>query len=262
MKRYLPLILISVSAFGQSLKYVPSPAAAFVSSTGLPGTWSPLTGSGGSNPLPYVPTPAGLYYSSDGTGNPGTWVPWTGSSASGTVTSVGTSSPITGGTITSTGTIGCATCVVASSPGAGLAHFAGSTQTVTSSAVNLASADVTGTLPLSNIVALPLSCQPGIGDGLNAIPAGTYLTTSCRNETGQTWTLTAIRCVADAGSSTCNVTNGAGTALLTGAITGTSSYANGTQSGTTTIASGDYLKVTYVADGTSKQIGIDVAGTY
>lgn len=108
----------------------------------------------------------------------------------------------------------------------------------------------------------PLSCQPGIGDGLNAIPAGTYLTTTCKNETGQTWTLTAIRCVADSGSSTCAVTNGAGTALLTGAITGSSTYANGTQSGTTTIASGDYLKVTYVADGTSKQIGIDVTGTY
>lgn len=117
---------------------------------------------------------------------------------------------------------------------------------------------------------LPLSCQPGLGDGLNAIPAGTYLTTSCRNETGQTWTLTAIRCVADAGSSTCAVTNGGGgtcsgvspTSLLTGAITGTSTYANGTQSATTTIAAGDCLKVTYVADGTTKQIGIDVAGTY
>jgi hypothetical protein len=109
---------------------------------------------------------------------------------------------------------------------------------------------------------LPISCQPGLGDGLNAIPAGTYLQTTCRNETGQTWTLTAIRCVADAGSSTCNATNGAGTGLLTGALTGTSTYANGTQSGTTTIASGDYLKITFVADGTSKQIGIDVTGTY
>lgn len=106
------------------------------------------------------------------------------------------------------------------------------------------------------------SCQPGLGDGLNAIPAGTYLTTTCRNETGSTVTLTAIRCVADSGSSTCNATNGSGTGLLTGAITGTSTYANGTQSGTTTIASGDYIKVTYVADGTSTQIGIDLAGSY
>lgn len=117
-------------------------------------------------------------------------------------------------------------------------------------------------IPLASIAPLPLSCQPGMGDGLNAIPAGTYLQTTCRNETGLTWTLTAIRCVADAGSSTCNATNGAGTGLLTGAITGTSTYANGTQSGTTTIASGDFLKITFIADGTSKQIGIDVTGTY
>lgn len=121
----------------------------------------------------------------------------------------------------------------------------------------------TCTLGSSCLATLPLSCQPGVGDGLNAIPAGTYLTTTCRNETGGTWTLTAIRCYSDNnGSSTCNATNGAGTGLLTGAVTATNSYANGTQSGTTTIASGDYLKITFVADGTSKQIGIDVAGTY
>ena len=70
-------------------------------------------------------------------------------SGSGTVTSIATTSPITGGTITTTGTIACATCVVASSPGAGIAHFAGSTQTVTSSAVSL-TADVTGVLPSAN----------------------------------------------------------------------------------------------------------------
>ncbi len=35
-------------------------------------------------------------------------------------------------TWTAVGTLACATCVVASSPGAGIAHFAGSTQTVTS----------------------------------------------------------------------------------------------------------------------------------
>ena len=43
----------------------------------------------------------------------------------------------------------CTTCVVASSPGAGVAHFAGSTQTVTSGAVSL-TADVTGILPIAN----------------------------------------------------------------------------------------------------------------
>lgn len=101
----------------------------------------------------------------------------------GTVTSVATTSPITGGTITGTGTIACATCatgpgsstsgdlasfngtggiglldsnvpaanvVTAASPGAGIAHFAGSTQAVTSSKVSL-TADVTGALPNANI---------------------------------------------------------------------------------------------------------------
>lgn len=67
----------------------------------------------------------------------------------GGVTSIATTSPITGGTITTTGTIACATCVAASAPGAGIAHFAGSTQTVTSSAVSL-TADVSGLLPLAN----------------------------------------------------------------------------------------------------------------
>lgn len=78
---------------------------------------------------------------------------------SGTVTSIATTSPITGGTITSTGTIACATCVVATSPGLGLAHFAGSTQTVTSSLIVNAditastidlTAKVTGILPSAN----------------------------------------------------------------------------------------------------------------
>lgn len=67
----------------------------------------------------------------------------------GTITSIATTSPITGGTITTTGTIACATCVVSSSPGAGIAHFAGSTQSVTSSAVSL-TADVTGVLAETN----------------------------------------------------------------------------------------------------------------
>jgi hypothetical protein len=107
-----------------------------------------------------------------------------------------------------------------------------------------------------------MSCQPGLGDGLNAIPAGTYLQTTCRNETGQVWTLTVIRCVADSGSSTCNVTDSEGDPLLTGAITGTSTYASGTIGGTTIIGAGDYLEITFVTDGTTKQIGIDVAGTF
>lgn len=82
----------------------------------------------------------------DGSGN----LSWVASGGSGTVTSIATTSPITGGTITTTGTIACATCVVSSSPGAGIAHFAGATQTVTSSAVSL-TADVSGNLPNANL---------------------------------------------------------------------------------------------------------------
>jgi hypothetical protein len=99
-----------------------------------------------------------------------------------------------------------------------------------------------------------LSCQPGLGDGLNAIPAGTYLETTCYNSFGSAITITGIRCFSDNnGTSTLNATNGAGTALLTGAITCTTAFAAGTQGATVTIASGDYIKFTLVADGTTKQ---------
>lgn len=103
----------------------------------------------------------------------------------------------------------------------------------------------------------------GLGDGLNAIAAATYLQTNCYNMTGTTVTLTSIKCFTDnSGTSTCNATNGAATALLTGAITATSSFAVGTQSATTTIASGDYIKITFVADGTTKQFSMVFGGTY
>ncbi len=106
------------------------------------------------------------------------------------------------------------------------------------------------------------SCQPGIGDGLNVIATGTYLQTTCYNDTGGTVTLTGIKCFADVGSPTFNVTNGAGSSLLTGPLTCTSSYASGTQSGTITLASGDYLKFSFVAVSGSTQIGGVVTGTY
>jgi hypothetical protein len=70
-------------------------------------------------------------------------------SGAGGVTSIATTSPITGGPITTTGTLACPTCVVSSSPGPGIAHFAGSTQAVTSSAVSL-TADVSGILPAAS----------------------------------------------------------------------------------------------------------------
>lgn len=57
------------------------------------------------------------------------------------ITSITTTAPIAGGTITTTGALSCPTCIVASSPGVGVAHFAGSTQTTTSSAVVAADTD-------------------------------------------------------------------------------------------------------------------------
>lgn len=61
----------------------------------------------------------------------------------------------------------CATCIVASSPAVGILHVAGGTQTATSSAVNLATADVTGTLAVAH---------GGTGTTSPALVAGTNVT--------------------------------------------------------------------------------------
>jgi hypothetical protein len=97
------------------------------------------------------------------------------SAGTGTVTSIATTSPITGGTITNTGTIACATCVVASSPGAGVAHFAGSTQTVTSSTI--ATADIAANAVTSAkmaVVNTRLTCMMQVGDGTNTVVSADY----------------------------------------------------------------------------------------
>jgi len=71
----------------------------------------------------------GVYSVCNSSGN---YIALPGTGLGGTVTSVATTSPITGGPITNSGTIACASCVVASSPGAGIARFAGGTQAATS----------------------------------------------------------------------------------------------------------------------------------
>jgi hypothetical protein len=96
-----------------------------------------------------------------------------------TTTAVNTTSPITGGgDLSVSRTIACASCVTASSPGVGIAHFAGSTQAVTSSAVDVSSADVTGVLKASAMPALTgaitnsagsLTTSPGKADVLDAV---------------------------------------------------------------------------------------------
>jgi hypothetical protein len=107
------------------------------------------------------------------------------------------------------------------------------------------------------------SCEPGLGDGLNAITAGTYLQSTCWNKTGATVTLTGVGCFTDnAGSSTLNAAGNTLGALLTGAVTCTSSLASGTQSSNVLLTNGDYIKFTFVADGTSKQTTFVVTGSY
>lgn len=107
------------------------------------------------------------------------------------------------------------------------------------------------------------SCQPGLGDGLNAIAAGTYLQSTCMNTTGSTVTLTGLKCFTDnAGTSTMNASGNTLGALLTGAVTCTTSFAAGTQSANVALTNGDYIKFTFVADGASKQTTWVVTGTY
>lgn len=106
------------------------------------------------------------------------------------VTSVATTSPLTGGPITSTGTIACATCVVASSPGLGLAHFGGGTQTVTSSAVSL-TADVTGLLPHANIASTAVT--PGSYTNTNLTVAADGSITAASNGTGGSGGFNGVR---------------------------------------------------------------------
>jgi hypothetical protein len=111
-----------------------------------------------------------------------------------------------------------------------------------------------------------LRCEPGLGDGQNAIPAGTYPQFNCVNTSGVTWTITGISCWTDnAGTSSLNAANNAATGLLTGAVTCNNTKsgggAAGTQSGTTTLANNDAISFTFVADGTSKQATFTVSLT-
>jgi hypothetical protein len=98
-----------------------------------------------------------------------------GAIPAGTVTSIATTSPLGGGTITGTGTLTCTTCVVASSPGAGVAHFAGSTQTVTSSAI--VGGDMTNNTVTSTQTAVVnnrRTCMMQIGDGTTTVVSADY----------------------------------------------------------------------------------------
>lgn len=202
---------------------------------------------------------------------------WPGASGTGFLFDTGSSNV---DTVTRVGSTGTGSVVLASSPTIVtpvIASFTNATHNHSNAAgggtlaFGTALTNLSGDVSTSGSSASTLAtkyktflCEPGIGDGLNAIASGTYLQSNCINEFGATYTITGVWCLTDnAGSSTMSITNGAGTALLTGAITCSNTFPGvaGTQGGTTTIANADGIKFSFVADGTSKQVTWVVAGT-
>jgi hypothetical protein len=107
-----------------------------------------------------------------------------------------------------------------------------------------------------------LRCETGLGDGLNAMPAGTYSQIFCFNDSGVTWTITGIKCYVDGGSSsTLNASGHTLGSLLTGAITCGTGFVAGTQTANVALTSGDYIAFTFIADGTAKQTTFVVSMT-
>lgn len=136
---------------------------------------------------------------------------------------------------------------------------------LTNGCLNIASSIIGSTANPCGIVGpqyAKLRCETGLGDGLNAMTAGTYLQSFCYNDSGVTWTITGIKCFTDNnGTSTLNAAGNTLGALLTGAVTCTNAFAAGTQSANVLLTSGDYVKFTFVADGTSKQTTFVVSMT-
>jgi hypothetical protein len=110
----------------------------------------------------------------------------------------------TGGQIADSGIL-ASQVVKASSPGVGIAHFAGSTQTVTSSAVNLASADVTGLLPHANIAATAVT--PGSYTNVNLTIAADGSITAAANGSGAALSGQTTNCLPLATSATASTTS-------------------------------------------------------
>jgi hypothetical protein len=212
---------------------------------------------------------------------------WSGplGTGAGSVSSIATTSPITGGTITSTGTIACATCVVASSPGAGVAHFAGSTQTVTSSAI--VGSDMTNNTVTSTqlaVVNTRRTCMLTVGDGTNTVASGDYSPFKVgRCYVPYAATIVEVLLQSDAGTPSVQLQkrNGASTVtdILSGAlaaagttktcaktstsatcIDGTTSSGSITIS-TTALSAGDYVEVKSGTASTEKNMTIAVTWT-
>ena len=148
-----------------------------------------------------------------------------------------------------------ANLVTASSPGLGIAHFAGSTQALTSSlivAADITSATITGTqiagttvagsnMVNATVTATQLAAQYSKGSCTeawggsgtsHAMTSGDDAVTNnaCYNDSGVTRTITAVKCRSDNAANTTVLTPtfgaaGTGTAILTGTVTCGNSYA-------------------------------------
>ena len=124
------------------------------------------------------------------------------------------------------------------------------------SAAPVSVASVTLSFPVpSPMVRLFSSCQPGLGDGNNVVPAGTYQESTCYNDTSAPVALSAIRCYTDnAGTSALtSVITGSGSSLLASPIVCGPTWVAGTQTSTVVLAAGDFIKFTWVADGVTTQ---------
>lgn len=235
--------------------------AAITTSAGLAAVLSDETGSGALvfATSPTLVTPAlGTPASGVATNLTGTAAGLTAGLATDTVSKTGT------GSVYATSTSPTFVTPALGTPASGVAtNLTGTAAGLTAGTVTT-NANLTGPVTsVGNATTLKRSCQPGLGDGLNAVAAGTYPMMGCYNGFGSTWTITAIKCYSDNnGTTTLDVKNGAGTSLLTGVITCTTSFAAGTQSGTTTIASADVAKIVIVTDGTSKNVHAVIDGTF
>lgn len=112
--------LVPAAGLAQSLPYPPPAVAAYINAGS---GWNAWTSAAGFGALAGTPTPIALYCQASAGA---AWTPCnpSGGGGSGTVTSIATTGPITGGPITTTGTIGCATCGVTGSP---LSQFSSTT---------------------------------------------------------------------------------------------------------------------------------------
>ena len=183
----------------------------------------------------------------------------------------GSGSAVTAGAV-------AANLVVASSPGVGIAHFAGSTQTVTSSlivAADITSATITGTqiagttvagsnMVNATVTATQLATQYSKGSCTevwsgsgtsSALQSGddAISNNTCFNDSGVTRTITAVKARSSAGSNTTTVnptfgSSGTGTTICSGALTAGSSYA---YSSTCTVSNASWTTGTGIDPGMS-----------